>query len=385
MSIDQSLLDTLDAIYATASDLTLWPQVIERIMGVVESQAASFCVINASDEPSMPLFHYINAEKRLVDYDQFMHEYLAGGVATEDPTVRHIVAHPEQRLVLDSAILTEAEKDRHPYYNWHGTFSDTRHRMAGMIRPASHLQSGVTLHRTRQLGDFNETQILRFNFLLPHIDRAVRLSFQLGMLEAFRNATTELLDGNARAVILLDRKGRVVFANRAAMKVAAGADGLALSPDGIKLANPSDHRRLGRLIADALDPPVSRPGGNGMTLANRPSGKRPFSILVSPIRFRENAMAETSPTICVTVTDPDTASVPEALLRDLFGLTRSEARLAARLAQGDALFQAAERLNLTYGTVRAQLAAIFRKTETNRQGELVRLILSTVPASPAER
>ena len=113
MSVDQSVLDTLDIIYAAANDAALWPQVIDRVMGVVESQAASFCVIDAANPPSMPVFHYINAEKRLVDYDRFMHEYLVGGVVAEDPTVRHIVAHPKQRLVLDSAILSEAEKDRH--------------------------------------------------------------------------------------------------------------------------------------------------------------------------------------------------------------------------------------------------------------------------------
>jgi DNA-binding CsgD family transcriptional regulator/PAS domain-containing protein len=385
MSIDQNVLDTLDTIYAAASDTSLWAQVINRVMGVVESQAASFCVIDASDPLSMPVFHYINAEKRLVDYDLFMREYLVDGMAAQDPTLRHIVAHPEQRLVRDSSIVSEAEKDRHPYYDWHASYSDTRHRMAGMISPAPHLQSGVTLHRTRQLGDFDDGQIARFNFLLPHIERAVRLSFQLGTLGAFRHASQALLDGNERAVIFLDRKGRILFANRAASELSASADGLLLSRDGLSLANPADQRRLDRLIAAALAPSAARPG-NGMMQAGRPSGKRPFSILVSPIRAAENTMAEMTPAICITLTDPEALTpIPGAALRDLFGLTRSEARLAARLACGDSLAQAAEGLGLAYATVRAQLAAIFRKTQTNRQGELVRLLLASVPASPAER
>jgi DNA-binding CsgD family transcriptional regulator len=385
MSVDQSMLDTLDTIYAAASDATLWEQVISRVMGVVESQAASFCVIDAADPPSMPVFHYINAETRLVDYDRFMHEYLVEGMAAQDPTLRHIVTHPEQRLVLDSAIISEAQKDRHLYYDWHGSYSDTRHRMAGMISPAPHLQSGVTLHRTRQLGDFDDGQIARFNFLLPHIERAVRLGFQLDTLGAFRRAALALLDGNKRAVIFLDRKSRVLFANRAASELVASADGLLLSPGGLSLANPTDQRRLDRLIAAALAPTAARPD-DGMMLASRPSGKRPFSILVSPMRVVKDTMAGVEPAICITLTDPEAQALPpEAALRDLFGLTRSEARLAARLARGDALVQAAEGLGLTYATVRAQLTAIFRKTQTNRQGELVRLLLASVPASPAER
>ena len=256
--------------------------------------------------------------------------------------------------------------------------------MAGMASPAPHLQSGITLHRTRQLGDFDDGQIARFNFLLPHIERAVRLSFQLGTLGAFRRATMALLDGNERAVIFLDRKGRVLFANKAASELTSRGDGLSLSPDGLSLANAGEQRRLDRLIAAALAPSVARPS-DGMMLAGRPSGKRPFSILVSPIRVPENIMTDVTPAICITLTDPQAlTAMPQAALRDLFGLTRSEARLAARLAQGDALVQAAKILGLTYATVRAQLAAIFKKTHTNRQGELVHLLLSSVPASPAE-
>jgi DNA-binding CsgD family transcriptional regulator len=60
-------------------------------------------------------------------------------------------------------------------------------------------------------------------------------------------------------------------------------------------------------------------------------------------------------------------------------MTSSEARLAARLAAGDELKTAAGELGIAYSTARTQLAAIFRKTETRRQGELVKVLLSSVP------
>jgi DNA-binding CsgD family transcriptional regulator len=380
MSIDQGVLDTLDTIYAAANDASLWKKVVEQVMGVVDSQAGSFCVIDAAEASAMPVFHYINAEKRLVDYDRFMHEYLVEGMTAHDPTLQHIVSHPGQTLVRDSAILSEAEKDRHIYYAWHGAHSDTRHRMAGMASPAPHLQSGITLHRTRQLGDFDAGQVARFQFLLPHIERAVRLSFQLGTLGAFRRASTALFDANARALILLDRKGRVLFVNKAASLLAGVRDGIALTAQGLALGHAGEQRRLNRLIAAALAPQAEP--SNGMMLASRPSGRRPLSILVSPLRVDEDGFAAVAPAVCITITDPARdALLPEAALRELFGLTRAEAKLAARLARGDALAQAAEELGLSYATVRAQLVAIFRKTHTNRQGELVRLLLASVPTS----
>jgi DNA-binding CsgD family transcriptional regulator len=50
-----------------------------------------------------------------------------------------------------------------------------------------------------------------------------------------------------------------------------------------------------------------------------------------------------------------------------------------RLALGEDLRAAAEAIGIRYSTARTQLAAIFRKTETSRQGELVRLLMTLLP------
>jgi DNA-binding CsgD family transcriptional regulator len=65
-------------------------------------------------------------------------------------------------------------------------------------------------------------------------------------------------------------------------------------------------------------------------------------------------------------------------LQSAFGLTEAEARLATLLADGIELRVAAEILGITYGSARTRLAEIFQKTETKRQGELIRLLLSTI-------
>lgn len=385
MSIDQALLAMLDSIYAAASDHTLWESVIRKLMDTVESQAASFCVIDASDQPKMPIFSYINVESRSLDRVRFLREYLEEGVAEQDPTVQYIIAHPGQKLVRDSAFISEAEKDRHFYYDWHGKFSDTRHRMAGMVNPAPQIQSGVTLHRTRQMGDFQDSQIERFNFLLPHIERAVRLGFQLGTLGAFQRATVELLDSSGRAVIFLDREGRVLFANRAASAIATAADGIVLSQAGLSLQRPSDNRRFQQLLCEALTIP-DRVQSSGAMLVARPSGKRAFSMLISPLSGNSELMAGAKPAVCVSITDPECHDLlPVSLLKNLFGLTPAEAKLAARLARGEALAAAAAELDISYATARTQLAVIFRKTDTSRQGELVRLLLINMPSLQRER
>jgi DNA-binding CsgD family transcriptional regulator len=116
--------------------------------------------------------------------------------------------------------------------------------------------------------------------------------------------------------------------------------------------------------------------------APRPSGKRPYGILVTAMAAQYSALSLMRPAVCVVVSDPDAEGiVPSDCLQAVFGLTRAEAHLAARLADGEDLKTAADHLGITYGTARTRLAEIFQKTETRRQGELIRLLLTTIPTA----
>jgi DNA-binding CsgD family transcriptional regulator len=71
------------------------------------------------------------------------------------------------------------------------------------------------------------------------------------------------------------------------------------------------------------------------------------------------------------------AGLPEVTrLRAEFGLTKAEARLALRLAEGASLTSAAEAFDVKLTTIRSQLQQVFAKTGTSRQAELVALLLS---------
>lgn len=61
-------------------------------------------------------------------------------------------------------------------------------------------------------------------------------------------------------------------------------------------------------------------------------------------------------------------------LERLFGLTRTEAELTVRLAQGESSEAIASARGVSVETVRTQLRTVFRKTGTHRQGELVCLV-----------
>jgi DNA-binding CsgD family transcriptional regulator len=66
---------------------------------------------------------------------------------------------------------------------------------------------------------------------------------------------------------------------------------------------------------------------------------------------------------------------PAAILARTFCLTPSEAKLACVIARGVSPYIAARELNISKETARNQLKAVFAKTGTHRQSELVALLL----------
>jgi DNA-binding CsgD family transcriptional regulator len=102
--------------------------------------------------------------------------------------------------------------------------------------------------------------------------------------------------------------------------------------------------------------------------------RRPLVVKAMPIRQRPLNDANAAAAV-VIVMDLDSAAAPSPqLLRYVFDFTPSEARLASRLAGGESLGQVAQSLQISFGTARQHLKAIFAKTGSRRQSELLVLL-----------
>ena len=360
--------DVIRSLYDAAMNESLWPAALKGLMEATGSQAATFWVLEASEHPRLPIFTSVNFDPEAIA------EYLKD-VAALDPTVQYLVRHPTERIVHDGLVITEREKARHPYYAWHDKRIETRFRLVGQMSPAPAMQAGVALHRTRQVGRFEPADVERFSRLYAHLEKALAIGFRLGSLGAMQQCATDLLDQNPAAIVLLDSHKRIVYSNRSAESLRAATDGICLSGNALLACRRDDDNQLQGLISSVL-----RDGSaDGFMRVLRPSGKRPWSILVAAASHRFPALSLFRPAVCIVITDPDSQRrLPLQRLRSAFHLTDAEARLACILADGHELHAAAAELKITYGTARARLAAIFAKTETRRQGELVKVLLTTL-------
>ncbi|MEI7443809.1 MAG: helix-turn-helix transcriptional regulator [Burkholderiales bacterium] len=75
------------------------------------------------------------------------------------------------------------------------------------------------------------------------------------------------------------------------------------------------------------------------------------------------------------------ASLEPAMLRDLFGLTEAESRVAEAYLRVDTVKDVAQLLGVSANTVKTHLASVYLKTGCTRQAQLVRLLMSLSEAS----
>jgi DNA-binding CsgD family transcriptional regulator/uncharacterized protein YhfF len=227
----------------------------------------------------------------------------------------------------------------------------------------------------------------RIRLVTPHLDRGIAL---LQRLEQQRS-TTEVIEAILRrmetAVLTLGPSLRVGYTNPAAEAVLRRGDGLRLKNGHLAARWPIDERRLASAIsiacrgargADQSSAAVQSPHGAGALISvRRNESLPPYRVSVFPLP-RQHAMRGMAldAEAMIFVDDPieDEAPAKADLWSDAFQLTPAEVRLAIHLVSGATLKDYAEEFGVTYNTARAQLRAIFEKTDTHRQAELVSLL-----------
>ncbi|MGO4570926.1 response regulator [Microvirga sp. 2TAF3] len=171
-------------------------------------------------------------------------------------------------------------------------------------------------------------------------------------------------------VLVVDEKGGVRLMNKEAERILGEDDGLNVSQGILKGAAPKQNSKLHESIAKAfheefLDEIVSFP---------RLSGGRPYLVLIPGQRFSADEKPEA--VVLLLIDTEQRSKVSGDTLVRLYNLTPSETRVALMLIDGKRLDQIAEELDVAQTTVVFHLKNLFRKTETNRQADLIRVLLS---------
>jgi DNA-binding CsgD family transcriptional regulator len=378
--------DFVDLIYQAAIDTELWPKVLDQLVELVDGEAATLHWYDLFSGASNGVGVRVDQAALDQGFEVFgpCSPLTEKDVAKKRRRLRNYI--PKIRRDIDW--LPKEEFLKTTYYNdffqSFGFHSDvTLGLMVEEVGGGAFEGAGLNVFRHKRAGDWADENMALCAALHPHLIRSYRMGRRIAAKQRVGENLIEYLDRAPWGIFLLDAYGRVDHFNETGRTFLSEGAGLTLLGRRLSAHRSDDTRRLHQLIARAASPDGGQRTGGSMTLAT-PSRQRPLSIIVCPIRGERAAVYPGTPAVIACVTDLDaTVTLPEKELRDLFGLTMAESRVALALSEGADPAMIAGRLGLSIPTVRTHLAHIFDKTETRGQVALSNLLIRLATAAPA--
>ena len=380
MTTKAALLALVGQIYDAAHNADLWPGVLDSLAEAFHGQSTNLIFHDLSTHAGGIAWSARTDPDCLALYRQ--HYYALdpwGNAANGEGAFRPGTSF------LDDELVPRAELVRGAFYNDFGRRFGVQRTVGSVLRREGAAVSVIAVTRPDRDRPFGETERAKMRILAPHLQRALQLHRRLTNLALQREASFDVMERLPIGVVVLDRRGASLFSNRLARQFAEACDGFGfdgLGPTGVN----GDHTaRLRTLIAGA----ARTVGGEGtdaggmMSLA-RPSLKRPYQVLVSPLgRGISGDESDHVPAVIVFISDPERGPEVDAeALRRLYGLTGAEALLVRRLTEGHSLDAAARHQCIAPSTARTHLKRAMAKVGVHTQSELTQAILTSAAVLP---
>jgi DNA-binding CsgD family transcriptional regulator len=272
-----------------------------------------------------------------------------------------------KEVVTDADLFrSESEMLRDPLYASLGEYGLKWFAVVG-FRAGSALW-GLSIQRTPREGMFDPHESEILSRLSLSLTEAATLSTAVGW--ATLSGVTNALGLIGRPALAVSRFGFILEMNAAAGQVFD--DEIGIRNRRLFVRDGRAQSMLDALVAQIMAPRRTRTPAQPIIARRRT--KRPVVIHALPVEGVASSPFLGAGLILI-LTDLDAkSSLQREVLAQAFGLTPSESRLGVLIGTGISIEEAADRLGLSRETVRNELKAIFGKTETHRQGELVALL-----------
>jgi len=371
------MIDLVQRIYDAALDPSAWEPVLEGAASLLGGHAG---MVGANDfasgaSRSLARHHFPDELVQPWETGEMRDPWTARGLET--------LLSGRASCATGTQLLTPEEQQRPSPYRvmlQEAGMEDLLTMGLGFSRTSV---AWLTLYCDRDEAPYGNDELEAFDFVGGHARRAFAISQLLRRAEDLACVALEHLP--CAAFVCAGPSGTRA-ANRMAEHLVAQADGPRLRQGRLLAPVGADQRALELAIGRAASTALGASAAGGSTLLlRRTSLARPFVCHVCPAShkgvgsFLDDLCAPR--TVLVLVVDPELRpQPPEAVVREVLGLTPAETRLVLAIASGRSLREHAEAAGITEGTARHYLKHALNKSGVNRQAQLVRLVLSLLPA-----
>lgn len=177
---------------------------------------------------------------------------------------------------------------------------------------------------------------------------------------------SDVLDYLVAGVIIVDEELQISYKNRSATNIIEGGKLLQSRDNRLYIADPETRKQFRELV-------LKEQGG----IATVGGGNEELYILIFPDgNPATDSLSHGRGTILFLFNKQQDAAQIEGLIRSLYSLSPTEARVASMLVFNPYLDQVAVRLGITYNTARTHLKRIYQKTGTNKLPALILKIIT---------
>lgn len=364
--IEVAIAETRGALYDAALRVIDWETALERVAALVDANSGNLGV--PTFDPARGLL-----------LDGYSWRFDIAEAAAVTLSVGE--CDPWSRVILDKDLRSPGtvlygselcEKARLPASPWWSRFmrhADTGDNIVFFFEAPKGAPGGVaslTLHRGIGQDPFDASDANVLLTLRDDIARAMRLSLLYNRNERQRRLSEAALDGLHDAVFVVGAEGAIHTMNAAAELLLQRGDFASASQGRLTSQGPGLARALNKALKE----------GQASDVVLRSPGGAATKARVAPLGGRAAQEANLSGPAAICVISTARAADAEMELRQLFGLTTSEASVAARLAAGQRVAEIARSRNVAPSTVRAQLKTIFAKLGVGSQVEAAALLAS---------
>ena len=294
-----------------------------------------------------------------------------------DAAMRNLMRRPEGRLVHLPDLYTEDELKTSPVYNEGWRSLRARNGLYAHFDDPDGLRIVWGVGDPVGEGGWESAQVALVERLLPHVRQFVSMRQELAAAGALGVGLAGLLDNDRIGVVQLDRGGHVLAANAPALEILRRGDGLLDRNGALQARLPADRSRLQRLLGRALPGLWSGPPSGGSMTIQRPSGRSRLGLHVSPVGGGAADFGGRRVAALALLVDPVRGPrIDPARVAAMLGLTPSEGRVAALLAEGLPVREIAAATGFRENYVRWLFQQVYRKLGVSGQVALVRLVLA---------
>jgi DNA-binding CsgD family transcriptional regulator len=375
----------LDLLYDAALNVERWPRFLDALLQPFGAASGGLDLFDRR----------INATRRFLNFGSdpaFTASYAQHYVAVNPYPAAAFLQVPVGKVVSAADVLKEEDIAGTEFFNdWMRPqgISPSHLRIVLQKDKDSMVLLAVSPHEHESRRSLDK-YAKKLELLAPHLVRAIALNRVASWALLSERAIGESLRAFAAAAFLLERSGRIVAANARGEALMRDERVLRLDPMGrLQAARTADDGDLKAAIAKAHTAPglaqspvrvVSCRSGRTWLAWIVPS--RAVSGEEACERFRLMELQQPSATVLVLVTPTDAgANVPVESIIAAFGLSAAQARLVSALGAGRTLAEYASETGHSRNTARNQLAAVFEKTGTHRQSELLALVAGSLGAA----